>query len=196
MADPISITISVFTLCGTFGMFAWQHLRKVDSAICTLVASNCRDDRAAFQFAVANLGTRALLLREVTVMAFTQPDLLGKFAGGSTTLSEPLPQVVKAGEICCTDVELKWPQAFLAEAQNEAKAREENDAGLYFVARAVAWNPKGERFLAEKHIATLKVNFSERRSTYQAFSERSFRIKKWRTVPKEQMTETVTKQTT
>jgi len=88
--------------------------------------------------------------------------------------------VIKAGEMFSTFVETKWTVTDLVHATKEAEKRggEPGTTELFFVVRAVLWNPKGERLVGEKHVMTFSINHKDRSSRGETFNERSFRVTK------------------
>ena len=180
MADPASIIMSALALTVSVGNFVWIHLRKVDSLICTLVANEHKGQSAAFQFSFANLGNRPALLRDVKVRTFIKPELHGLIIAESATIPEP--RVLKADEVCCVVVEVNWNSTSLIQATREAEARGFDGAEMFFVVEAVFWNPKGEKMIGDRHIATLRIDHKNRSSSYQLIGGRSFRLRKIRPV--------------
>jgi hypothetical protein len=179
----VALGISASAFLFSILSFAWQHWRKVDAVVCTLVANECNDKRGIFQFSFANLGTRSTLLRDVNVEAFMRPELHGEFSNDCTIVAGNLPQVIKAGEMFSATVELKWTLTFLVKAAKEAESRGKKDAVLFFVANAVCWNPKGERMVGSKHLSTFTYNPKNTSSAYESpLFDRSFRLKKYRGV--------------
>src|ERR1035441_7384733 len=150
----VALSISASAFLFSILSFAWQHWRKVDAVVCTLVASECNDKRGVFQFSFANLGTRSTLLRDVNVEAFMRPELHGELSNEDPAVACNLPQVIKAGEMLSATIELKWTTTFLVKAAKEAESRGKKDVALFFVANAVCWNPKGERMVGRKHLST------------------------------------------
>jgi hypothetical protein len=180
MADPAALTISVLALIFSLASFAWQHLRKIDSVICTLVANEINDKQGAFQFSIANLGNRPSLIRDIQVQALCHPELFGNILGKSSYPNGSLPQVVKAGEIVSVQVETKLSSDDLVVAakQAEKRGRQSGIAELFFMAKVTVWNPEGKRFIGTKHISTFVINYNDKTSNGQTFSERSFQISK------------------
>jgi len=176
MADPISITISSLSLAATIGMFAWQHLRKVDSTICTLVDEQFGRLSGTFSFSLANLGTRPALFKELTVTAFPSPEMYGACCGDSKILTGQPPQIIKAGEMIFVSLESKWTLEFLETAQRETEERGGRDAMLYIQAEAVLWNPKGKRMIASEHVTTTQIPLKNGFVICGIPGEKSFRI--------------------
>jgi hypothetical protein len=180
MSDPASLTISGLALGFSFASFAWQHLRKVDSAICTLVANEVSDRQSTFQFSIANLGTRPALVRDIQVEVFSQPELFGEILGKSSYPSGSLPQVVKAGEIISVQIETKLnlDEINAAAKLGEKRGLKSGVVELYFVAKVTIWNPEGKRFIGTKHIANSVKNYGDNSFHSETFNDRSFQVSK------------------
>ena len=187
MADPIALTMSGASLLLSVGTFAWLN-RRTDAVMCTLVAGEPRHYVSVsefsgmlagdFQFSFANLGTRPVLLRQAEVNAFCTPELQGEVAADCTVTDGRLPQIIKAGDMCSIAVHFDWTPDFVAQAREEARKRGEHQPAPFFVARAVFWNPKGRRMVAEKHIASFRGEGQE--WTFDVAAERSFPAVKMR----------------
>jgi hypothetical protein len=175
-----SLTISILALFFSLATFVWQHLRKADSVICTLVANEWIDKQVTFQFSLANLGNRPTLLRDIQVQVFCQPELYGNIIGKCTYPKESLPPVIKAAEIVSIHVETKWTWDDLIVASKQAEKRgcQSGIVELFFVVRATVWNPEGKRFVGTKHISTFIANYAKKTSNVETFNERSFQISK------------------
>lgn len=177
----IAISISALTFLFSILTFAWQHWRKVDSVICTLVANECDHHHGIFQFSFANLGTRPTLLRDVGVEVFMKPELYGEIANDCTIIDGKLPQVIKAGELYSISIDVKWTIDFLVKAAKEAESRGSKYAVLFFVARGVCWNPKGERMMGRKQFSKFTYDPQNQSGGYECDPfDRSFRLKKYR----------------
>ncbi|HEY5041108.1 MAG TPA: hypothetical protein VIK53_03825 [Verrucomicrobiae bacterium] len=177
----VALSISASAFLFSILSFAWQHWRKVDAVVCTLVANECNHHRGIFQFSFANLGTRPTLLRDVSVEVFMKPELHGELSNDCTVVAGILPQVIKAGEMYSISIETKWTDTFLVKAAKEAADRGKKNAMLFFVAKTICWNPKGERMMGQKHFSTFTYNPQERSSGYECPSfDRSFRLTKHR----------------
>lgn len=148
----LSLTFALFS-------FAWQHLRKVNSLVGTLIANEFKDKEAIFQFSFANLGNRASLLRIISIFTHTDPKKRGISSFEVETLQGQLPQVIKAGEIITTTVKAKWNLTFLVQATKAAEKRGYKGAEFFFVVRVVCFNPEGHKYICEKHIATMRVKY-------------------------------------
>ena len=174
----VAISISGSAFLFSILSFAWQHLRKVDSVICTLVANEVNDKQGTFQFSFANLGNRPALLRNIEVEVFDRPELNGVIIGNSAIPAGNLPQVIKAGEIFSTVVETKLTETDLVLATKEAEQRgcASGVTELFFVAKVTVWNPEGKRSIGTKHIVTFCINHKERSSTGETFNERAFQV--------------------
>ena len=167
--DPASLIISSLSLGLSAAAFRWAHFRKEDSIVCTLVASQRKQESALFQFSFANLGTRTILLRSVEVLVYFQPDFFGMFSMDCILTSGQLPQAIKNGEMCSVTVESKWTPTFLCQAAKYAESQGKNELSLFFIAQAIAWNPEGRRMAEKGHVATLNANYKDTQSTFESF---------------------------
>lgn len=147
--------------------FGWLHLRKVDAVICTPISSFPEKESALFQFSLANLGTRPILIHAVSVMIHIDPALTGKFMGRCTTTGAILPQVIQPGEIIAVTVRSNWDTTFLCEAAKEAEKRAEEKASFFFVAGVVAWNPKGKQMTGSQQVAVMESDYKNNSSKFQ-----------------------------
>ncbi len=178
MPDPASLAISTGAFAFTIAAFAWQHWRKVDSVICTIVAvqpvHGTITQEAAFQFSFANLGTRAVLIRDIGLNVCARPDNTGISTFEHEVVTGQLPQVLKAGEMCFLTAKIKWNLTILCQAFNGVTPKGDE---VFFTAKATAWNPKGKRLFGEKkHIASMKLESSG--YGFYASEDRSFVLKK------------------
>jgi hypothetical protein len=175
----VALSIAASAFLFSILSFAWQHWRKVDAVVCTLVANECDHHHGIFQFSFANLGTRPMLLRDVNVEVFMKPELHGELSNNCMVIAGNLPQVVKAGEMYSLSIETKWPLDFLVKAAKAAESRGKKNAVLFFVANAVCWNPRGERMTGRKHFLTFTYNPQDRSAGYECPPfDRSFRLTK------------------
>lgn len=157
MTDPASLAISICALSFTICSFAWQHWRKVDSLVCSVVGNECSPNSLVrFQFSFANLGTHPALLRDVCVRLYMQPDLHGHYLEATVTVQSQLPQVIKAGEMVSVTIESNWTDTFLCLASKAAENRGRKAPELFFQVSANAWNPKGKRLSTQEAIGILQ----------------------------------------
>lgn len=110
-----------------------------------------------------------------------KPELHGELSNDCTVIDGKLPQVIKAGDLYSITVETKWTLTFLCKAAKEAEGRGKKNAGLFFVANAVCWNPKGKRMAGRKHFSTYSYNPENGSAGYECHPfDRSFPLKKHR----------------
>ena len=178
MADPASLTISVVALGLSFYTFAWQHLRKSDSALCTLVAYEFKERTAGFQFSIANLGNRATLLRDVQIFIEDRNPKLNMFQAESKIVGTALPQVIKPGEIAAIRADIEWSLTFLSLATKASQERGEPDTSMFFGVRVIAWNMDGKKFIGQKQFITLHLKRDGTHLSWDDPTHRTFKLTK------------------
>jgi hypothetical protein len=177
MIETLPLCISALSLGVSIATFAWLHLRRVDAAVCTLLSAEPRKLSAAFQFSVANLGTRPLLLLDVRVPVFLQPELTGVSVDEPAIVEGSLPRVIQPGDIYSITIETRWTLTFFTLAAKQAAQRGAVGPDLYFMAKVTAWNPKGKMMIGQKHIATWRNDTTDNSSRHEV-SGVSFRLRK------------------
>jgi hypothetical protein len=172
-----SLIISGLSLGVSVTTFGWLHLRKIDAVVCGLVSSGIEKQSTFFQFSLANLGARSILIISVHVIIYINPALNGKFMADCTPTGDKLPQVIRPGEILSTTVRSNWSISFVCEAGKEAEKRAEENASLFFVASVVAWNPKGKQMTGSKQVAFLEADTKSVLSRFQS-GQGAFKLRK------------------
>lgn len=168
--------ISTLALIFSIVSFGWQHFRIKDAAVCTLVAFNFDGKKKpVFQFQIANLGTRSLLLNNFGVAIFYNPELHGKYMDISMCRTN-LPQILKAGELTAVVVESPWSDVFAIEAAKYLEGKEIKGVKLYFRATPSIWNPKGKQMSATQFIGTYEMSFTDNSSSFTALTGLAFPI--------------------